>query len=92
MPLFEASMKMDWWHEVYMTDSCVDGAGVISTTATVEEIVEEARFAETGLDRLATGRVGRVRAGGGSRRRHAGTGPTGAVGAIVADPTSVLGT
>eukprot|EP00972_Heterocapsa_arctica_P051932 7638132-Heterocapsa_arctica.AAC.1 len=30
-----------------MTDSCVDGAGVIATTATREEIVEEERFAET---------------------------------------------
>ena len=46
-PLFEARMDISWLSETFMVDSCFEGAGVVETTATGQELREEAQFAET---------------------------------------------
>lgn len=46
-PLYEAKMDISWVPEVFMVDSCFEGAGVVETTASLEEIWNKAQFAET---------------------------------------------
>ena len=47
MPLMSFSMNTPWLTDVYMMDSCMDGAGVIQTVASLDEIRAEAKYAET---------------------------------------------
>ena len=47
LPLAVARLDMEWHEEVFMADSCVQGAGLIVTKADRDEIVQEASFAET---------------------------------------------
>ena len=47
LPLAVAKLDLDWHGEVFMADSCVQGAGLIKTNASTEEIIREAAFAET---------------------------------------------
>ena len=47
LPFTSVKMTMGWHDRAYMTDSSVEGAGLISTKATIEELDFEAQFAET---------------------------------------------
>ena len=46
-PLAVARSHMEWHEEVFTADSCVQGAGLVVTEATRDEIVQGASFAET---------------------------------------------
>ena len=42
LPFASARLDVPWHPEVFMVDSCVQGAGLIVTHATQEEVLEEA--------------------------------------------------
>ena len=46
-PLYVMEMKAPWNTTVYMMDSSVEGAGLVATEASLEEIEDEARYSET---------------------------------------------
>ena len=54
MPLMSFSMNTPWLTDVYMMDSCMEGAGVIQTVASLDEIRAEAKYAETGAGPLCS--------------------------------------
>ena len=46
-PFLSARMDLPWSRTVFMMDSSIEGAGVIATEAELEEILAEARHAES---------------------------------------------